>query len=39
MNYLVMYALLCLQQVYKWTGDNMFFIKGDMDSLAFGGGR
>lgn len=29
----------CLQQVYKWTGDNMFFIKGDMDSLAFGGGR
>ncbi|XP_060756212.1 oxidation resistance protein 1a isoform X2 [Neoarius graeffei] len=23
---------------YKWTGDNMFFIKGDMDSLAFGGG-
>uniref|UniRef100_A0A146VYQ0 Oxidation resistance protein 1 n=1 Tax=Fundulus heteroclitus TaxID=8078 RepID=A0A146VYQ0_FUNHE len=25
-------------QVYKWTGDNMFFIKGDMDSLAFGGG-
>ncbi|XP_075952622.1 oxidation resistance protein 1a isoform X4 [Anarhichas minor] len=25
-------------QVYKWTGDNMFFMKGDMDSLAFGGG-
>ncbi|XP_068094010.1 oxidation resistance protein 1 isoform X2 [Hyperolius riggenbachi] len=25
-------------QVFKWTGDNMFFIKGDMDSLAFGGG-
>ncbi|XP_062841990.1 oxidation resistance protein 1a isoform X2 [Trichomycterus rosablanca] len=25
-------------QAYKWTGDNMFFIKGDMDSLAFGGG-
>ncbi|XP_074538904.1 oxidation resistance protein 1a isoform X2 [Halichoeres trimaculatus] len=25
-------------EVYKWTGDNMFFIKGDMDSLAFGGG-
>ncbi|KAJ8353796.1 hypothetical protein SKAU_G00213630 [Synaphobranchus kaupii] len=24
--------------VFKWTGDNMFFIKGDMDSLAFGGG-
>lgn len=32
-------ALLCLPQVYRWTGDNMFFIKGDMDSLAFGGGR
>ncbi|KAI4873110.1 hypothetical protein NFI96_015539 [Prochilodus magdalenae] len=26
-------------EVYKWTGDNLFFIKGDMDSLAFGGGR
>ncbi|XP_021412355.1 oxidation resistance protein 1 isoform X2 [Oncorhynchus mykiss] len=25
-------------KVYKWTGDNMFFMKGDMDSLAFGGG-
>lgn len=25
-------------QVFKWTGDNMFFIKGDMDSLAVGGG-
>ncbi|XP_065524874.1 oxidation resistance protein 1 isoform X9 [Lathamus discolor] len=25
-------------EVFKWTGDNMFFIKGDMDSLAFGGG-
>uniref|UniRef100_A0A8B9H919 Oxidation resistance protein 1 n=1 Tax=Astyanax mexicanus TaxID=7994 RepID=A0A8B9H919_ASTMX len=25
-------------EAYKWTGDNMFFIKGDMDSLAFGGG-
>lgn len=32
-------ALLCVRQVYRWTGDNMFFIKGDMDSLAFGGGR
>lgn len=32
-------GLLCLRQVYRWTGDNMFFIKGDMDSLAFGGGR
>ncbi|XP_056335508.1 oxidation resistance protein 1b isoform X1 [Danio aesculapii] len=25
-------------EVFKWTGDNMFFIKGDMDSLAVGGG-
>ncbi|XP_077127178.1 oxidation resistance protein 1 isoform X1 [Ranitomeya variabilis] len=25
-------------KVFKWTGDNMFFIKGDMDALAFGGG-
>ncbi|XP_041758744.1 oxidation resistance protein 1 isoform X2 [Coregonus clupeaformis] len=25
-------------EVFKWTGDNMFFLKGDMDSLAFGGG-
>uniref|UniRef100_A0AAY4E7Q2 Oxidation resistance protein 1 n=1 Tax=Denticeps clupeoides TaxID=299321 RepID=A0AAY4E7Q2_9TELE len=25
-------------EIFKWTGDNMFFIKGDMDSLAFGGG-
>ncbi|XP_078072779.1 oxidation resistance protein 1a isoform X3 [Mustelus asterias] len=25
-------------KTFKWTGDNMFFIKGDMDSLAFGGG-
>ncbi|XP_069477594.1 oxidation resistance protein 1 isoform X2 [Ambystoma mexicanum] len=24
--------------IFKWTGDNMFFIKGDMDALAFGGG-
>lgn len=39
MQYLLICAPLCLQQVYKWTGDNMFFIKGDMDSLAFGGGR
>ncbi|XP_029919644.1 oxidation resistance protein 1-like [Myripristis murdjan] len=25
-------------QVFKWTGDNMFFLKGDTDSLTFGGG-
>lgn len=25
-------------EVFKWTGDNMFFLKGDSDSLAFGGG-
>ncbi|XP_038665902.1 oxidation resistance protein 1a isoform X4 [Scyliorhinus canicula] len=25
-------------KTFKWTGDNMFFIKGDLDSLAFGGG-
>ncbi|XP_070604310.1 oxidation resistance protein 1 isoform X2 [Erythrolamprus reginae] len=25
-------------EVFKWTGDNMFFLKGDMDALAFGGG-
>ncbi|XP_067111521.1 oxidation resistance protein 1b isoform X1 [Osmerus mordax] len=25
-------------EVFKWTGDNMFFLKGDVDSLAFGGG-
>ncbi|KAM6454086.1 oxidation resistance protein 1 isoform 3-T3 [Liasis olivaceus] len=25
-------------EIFKWTGDNMFFLKGDMDALAFGGG-
>nr|XP_055076833.1 oxidation resistance protein 1b isoform X1 [Misgurnus anguillicaudatus]XP_055076834.1 oxidation resistance protein 1b isoform X1 [Misgurnus anguillicaudatus]XP_055076835.1 oxidation resistance protein 1b isoform X1 [Misgurnus anguillicaudatus] len=25
-------------EVFKWTGDNLFFMKGDPDSLAFGGG-
>ncbi|XP_071964022.1 oxidation resistance protein 1-like isoform X2 [Antedon mediterranea] len=24
--------------VYKWTGENNFFVKGDIDSLAIGGG-
>ncbi len=32
-------VFVCHCQAYKWTGDNLFFIKGDMDSLAFGGGR
>lgn len=37
----ILLLLLCVlhRQAYKWTGDNLFFIKGDMDSLAFGGGR
>eukprot|EP00058_Branchiostoma_floridae_P002486 XP_002587974.1 hypothetical protein BRAFLDRAFT_124886 [Branchiostoma floridae] len=26
-------------KVYKWTGDNTFFIKGDKDCLAIGGGE
>uniref|UniRef100_A0A8C4SW85 TLDc domain-containing protein n=1 Tax=Erpetoichthys calabaricus TaxID=27687 RepID=A0A8C4SW85_ERPCA len=26
-------------KVFKWTKDNMFFIKGDTDSLGFGGGE
>nr|XP_034981655.1 oxidation resistance protein 1 isoform X2 [Zootoca vivipara] len=25
-------------ETFAWTGDNMFFLKGDMDALAFGGG-
>ncbi len=32
-------VFVCHWQAFKWTGDNLFFIKGDMDSLAFGGGR
>ncbi|XP_033120142.1 nuclear receptor coactivator 7-like isoform X2 [Anneissia japonica] len=24
--------------VYKWTGENNFFVKGDLDSIAIGGG-
>ncbi|XP_069508216.1 TLD domain-containing protein 2 isoform X4 [Ambystoma mexicanum] len=25
-------------KVYKWTGSNVFFVKGDVDSLTIGGG-
>ncbi|MGH0174806.1 UNVERIFIED_CONTAM: hypothetical protein FKN15_002170 [Acipenser sinensis] len=26
-------------QVFKWTSKNSFFVKGNLDSFAFGGGR
>lgn len=26
-------------QCFKWTGENSFFIKGDLDCFAIGGGR
>lgn len=26
-------------KLYKWTGDNVYFIKGNSDSLAFGAGE
>lgn len=26
-------------QVFKWTGNNSFFVKGDLDSLMMGSGR
>ncbi|RXM91337.1 Oxidation resistance protein 1 [Acipenser ruthenus] len=26
-------------QVFKWTSENSFFVKGNLDSFAFGGGR
>lgn len=29
---------LCVQ-CFRWTGENSFFIKGDLDCFAIGGGR
>ncbi|XP_005986835.1 oxidation resistance protein 1-like [Latimeria chalumnae] len=26
-------------KIYNWTGDNHYFLKGDVDSLIIGGGR
>ncbi len=28
---------LCFQ-VYRWTGENSYFVKGNTDSLQMGGG-
>lgn len=30
---------LLSSQVFKWTGNNSFFLKGDLDSLMMGCGR
>lgn len=30
---------LLSSQVFKWTGNNSFFVKGDLDSLMMGCGR
>lgn len=32
-------ALCFPTQVFKWTGRNNFFLKGDMDLLMIGAGR
>lgn len=32
-------SLFLPPQVFKWTGSNSFFVKGDLDSLMMGSGR
>lgn len=32
-------SLFVFSQVFKWTGSNSFFVKGDLDSLMMGSGR
>lgn len=33
------WSLFLSCQVFKWTGSNSFFVKGDLDSLMMGSGR
>ena len=33
-----LFTFLPEMKIFKWTGSNMFFIKGDVDSLTIGGG-